>query len=276
MSNDFAKLKKKQFAFIYNSRSIRPLMEVVMVCEKKTKFDPWSKHIAIRLRLGEIDLLEWSDPTTSECAINYCLLPRNYNGQTCLVVTGNLGHAVYVWFHDGITLEQIATSNLEYFASKCEASETGLQYRKWNSTAASHGLLHHLEDIDDISENAEAIRDEIKAGEHCDSEHELGEWLHSADAEMLFGGDAWELADIGYLPHDRCALHLEGLRAALAWFESKNITTGIPINIKLKTKERVFVEHIEKHLTPDLVVCCKICDLNINEIYQKYLETKYK
>ena len=40
----------------------------------------------------------------------------------------------------------------------------------------------------------------------------------------------------------------------------------------LKTKDQVFVEHIQNHLTVDDFVCCKICDQTIDEIYNKYLE----
>ncbi len=40
----------------------------------------------------------------------------------------------------------------------------------------------------------------------------------------------------------------------------------------IKTKDQVFVDHIQNHLTDDQVVCCKICDQTIDEIYQKHLE----
>lgn len=183
----------------------------------------WVGHVATRVQHGEVDLLTWANPRSSNYALRYAILPRDPTGATCLVVTGDLGEAVYVWYGD-VTYEGIVGMNLSYFASKCQGSETGLGYLTWDPDQARAVLLEHWIEFSEGGRSARFTPDERRLAEELhnknigDDPRELYEWLtDSPGAERIFGCDAWELADCGYRPHDRCALHLQGIKAAMRY-----------------------------------------------------------
>lgn len=178
----------------------------------------WAGHVVTRMQYGPVDLLTWANPRSSNYALRYAILPRDPTGATCLVVTGDLGEAVYVW-HGAVTYEGIVNMNLGYFASKCQASETGRGYRKWDPDQARAVLLEHWEEWAAdavISSEASALAEALRNKKIGDDPRELYDWLTGEPgAELVFGCDAWELADCGERPHDRCALHLQGIKTAM-------------------------------------------------------------
>jgi len=177
-------------------------------------------HEATRTKHGDCEILVWAKPKSSNYAMQYVLLPRGPTGAMCLVVTGDLGEAVYVWY-GAVTYDRIAGMNLGYFASKCEASETGRGFKTWDPDQARAVLLEHWEEWAAdavISSEASALAEALRNKEIGDDPRELCDWLTGEPgAELVFGCDAWELADCGERPHDRCALHLMGIKAAMRY-----------------------------------------------------------
>jgi hypothetical protein len=194
----------------------------------------WAKHEATRTQADGVDIVIWQRPNDSHYAVRYCLLSDGPTGETALVVTGDLGEAVYIWY-GAIHLEAIADCGLSYFSEKCQASETGRRYLTWDPERARQALCEALDDAEqkfgaDLRGASESGRgyltsrelcaaaEAMRNGNNCDSQGDFVLALYEDDAWiLLLGEDASELTDCGLRPHVCCELHLRGLKAALGY-----------------------------------------------------------
>src|SRR4051812_46241542 len=91
--------------------------------------DWFSNHVAkvseAECHLGKVTVLEWAEPGTFIFRVVYVILRHS------LIVYGDIGEAVYQW-SGNIGLEFLSNLNIDYFASKCEASEYGRGGREWS------------------------------------------------------------------------------------------------------------------------------------------------
>lgn len=152
--------------------------------------------------------LVWKKPGTGINRIDFvCDGPH-------LFVTGDLGDAIYE--AGGSGLQWWSGCDLEYFAGKCVASETGRGYREWDRDAAWIRLRQMFDQADE--QEAEAWERCVEGGaEHeLSSESEWTLWLHNA-AEEVWGAN-WtdrEPWGIGSVVSLRCEGHLLGLQLAM-------------------------------------------------------------
>lgn len=138
--------------------------------------------------------IRWRRPDTTNYLVDYTIIGQN------LVVTGDLGSAVYKWSQI-LTWEFLLGCDLHYMLEKCEASEVGRQFVCFQQNVAQQ----HVND---------ALRD---AGVQLDVEgsnrEEFGHWLE--EHQMDLGPDWWEHLDGGDVPHYRGIGHWVGLQMAI-------------------------------------------------------------
>lgn len=162
--------------------------------------------------LGDIQLLDWRKPGTGIYGVRYIL-----DGGK-LMVTGDLGEAVYVW-GGTLTFQSIANMDASYFHSKCEASELGRTYAGWSKDVA----LYNVEQIAKDHMEANGLDESIEtplAGIDLDSEATCMEWINS-NMDVLREADcddAEQLSSIlksGEVLHGRCIAHWLGVKMAM-------------------------------------------------------------
>lgn len=135
-----------------------------------------------------------------------------------LVVTGDLGAATYMW-SSPVSLEWIATCGMQYFASKCEASEAGRDWKDWDAPRAREQIARYWKererDTDVASDEKRTRFEEMRGDESLDSYSDWLEWLRALGYDVF--GDSWyEWAPaVGQVTALRCRAHLEGLQAAM-------------------------------------------------------------
>lgn len=164
--------------------------------------EEFKEHMVTYWQYGKIEELIWRKPGSSVYAIFYL-----YKAGT-LYVSGDVGSAVYRWHSSIGTLRNIAGCQVDYFASKCEASEYGRDFREWNS----HRALEEIETLiksgncPDLSENW-AFNGEYS----LDTRQSFLDWASARCKEP----EEWA-NDIGMEIAGSCKLHLAGLKAAFA------------------------------------------------------------
>ncbi len=130
-----------------------------------------------------------------------------------LVVTGDLGSAVYRW-GEPISFPWLGGLELSYMMSKCEASQWGRQVREWSGEEAARGLAWHLSQTSpEQKEKWLAIRREISRDELNAAMFSQYEWGAFADRELR---EVWDdldgIWDIGWLVPLRAIAHWRGLQ----------------------------------------------------------------
>lgn len=190
------------------------------------KFAPEAKAVVWEPTVLRMEQLEWRHPDRSDYYVMY------HRIGSMLLVTGDLGEAVYRWYSrdEQLTLQWISNCNLDYFQGKCCASEVGSKYEEWDSGAAKKYLEEQLrelvkekvEDSDD-KESVDhawgrAVWEIVNLGgmQAIETQDEWNMWLHS-NSNFLgqYDHDWWEWAyTIGIVTHVRCRLHLLGLKMA--------------------------------------------------------------
>lgn len=143
----------------------------------------------------------WRKPDTGIYMVRYHIY-RNR-----LIVTGDIGSAVYVW-SENVSWNFLANCSIDYFAGKCIASEYGLWGKTWNSECAEQRVREAVEDRDKNTYDEEAYEEAIRA---CGYEYGWLIFLGSSEGEELFGCDS-EYADIGMTYGIRIEGHLVGLK----------------------------------------------------------------
>lgn len=190
-------------------------------------FEPWKDHVATYVKHSDsLETLQWKNPESSHFAIWYV---RQHGA---LMVWGDLGAAVYRWYPD-VNMRSIANTNLDYFVSKCEASEDGRKPYRWDSQEAEKDMREYFAEIHDEERNEEASRfeQEMGWGSLGEDEHVWVAWLRD-NAEDVFGQDWWEhpVVHAGQRLNGRTKLHHEGLKQAMKQLEGICDACGKPTN----------------------------------------------
>jgi hypothetical protein len=166
-------------------------------------------HAAQFTRLGldsqnTVQTLTWMNPGSGVYCCRY-LIDRNV-----LAVHGDIGEAVYAWPRDWLTWEFLAGCDLDYFAGKCCASETGRGFRGWDQRRAQERLRELLSSDEELRKRYREVEDPCYARK--------GDWHHwlSRNGSEVFRDELCEVGDIGDCVHIRCHGHLLGIKMAVA------------------------------------------------------------
>lgn len=158
---------------------------------------------------GPFKMLLWRHPDSTNYYVRYII------HSNVLYVSGDIGEAVYIW-GQALTWEWLAGLNLDYFAEKCEASETGRDYVGWDERYGN-ARLKELPQSDPATYKKLV---ELLDIENCGIDHNRGEWEHrihqhgwdiTDDSETLS-----HLCEIGQVVNLRCQGHLVGIQMAAA------------------------------------------------------------
>ena len=148
---------------------------------------------------------------TSDCYMRYVLL----SGST-LVVVGDLGDAVYQWHGDPrLTFQWLAGLDLDYFVSKCRASEVGVPFEEWSEEIARERFADLRKSYAEHDPERVALLDKIIEETHGVPFDNRGAWNAYADTELR---QVWEdldgVFDIGQTIAYLAVCHWTGLRLA--------------------------------------------------------------
>jgi hypothetical protein len=127
-----------------------------------------------------------------------------------MMVVGDLGDAVYHW-NQQATPEWVAGCNLDYFLGKCQASETGRDFKKWDIQDCLDDLEKWaIQDFNKEDKPRPDLSDARFAIE--DGEIAWQAYLYDHGYET-FGDEFYEFAPkFGVRPHIRGVLHLAALK----------------------------------------------------------------
>ena len=160
----------------------------------------WFKdHI---VRESSPNVIVFGKPASSDCLLRF-----RVDGPY-LIVTGDLGDAIYRW-SERVTFPWLAGLDLHYFKSKCQASEVGRRFDEWDEEAARDRMKNWLEQCPDRLEKFNELDGDLALL----SEGEWHSWLSRNVYEISDDGDG--LWDIGMVTALRCRAHLIGLRLAV-------------------------------------------------------------
>jgi hypothetical protein len=134
-------------------------------------------------------------------------------GGNNLVVTGDLGCAVYTWC-GRISFPFLGECNLSYLLSKCNASEWGREAAQWNGEEAARGLAWHVSQMDREQKEAwRALREDVSRRELNEAMSSHESWAEFAD---LWLRHVWDDLDgiwgIGWVVPRRAIAHCCGLQ----------------------------------------------------------------
>lgn len=186
-----------------------------MMFDEKYWREQFSEHEVHYANYGPYRELYWAKPRTRINSILYVI--RSH----CLYVSGDLGDAIYHWSNN-LSWEFLSNLGLDYFASKCEASEYGEGYLEWDDKVALSTAKEYIYEVTDKEPNDDLIidmQDALADG----GKHGWAEFLN--DHHELFGTDWWESRCLcGETIALRCRIQLLGLR--LSYARSKSVVTA--------------------------------------------------
>ena len=172
----------------------------------------------------DVEWLSWREPGTNIYAIIYLQMGP------FLFICGDVGEATFSWSesHD---LAWIASCNLDYFLSKCRASESGTRFEIWDEKKAKERLTDRLKSLDEEREGPDG---DVEGGPAEQRFDECGGWgaledrftwdTWAADnAYDVFGDDWYEggMGAPGMTTHPRAILIFEGLKLAIAQLKER-------------------------------------------------------
>lgn len=165
---------------------------------------------------ARVERLVWRKPGTNNYRVDYLS-----DGGVHLIVTGDLGDAIYqTGAHD---LRWWASCGVDYFASKCIASEHGRGYRTWDGDAARVEIGEYLRDAAAAGyRKASGAFARLSGWEAVEYKTDWHYWLQAHGSDF-FGADYFEFAEIGEIIDARCEAHLVGLKRALASLEIQEV-----------------------------------------------------
>jgi hypothetical protein len=166
-------------------------------------------HENIGTEIGRLEYMRWQKPGSWVCGVDYLVRSGN------LIVTGDLGEAIYCWHGNKVSLEWISGLDLYYFHGKCQASENGRNVKNydWSEEKARRRIFEHFKDYYDCK-SAKKFKD---MNPPIHNEREFVEWINANhdDVSDMFGIDYWEfLYSCGRVIPARTRLHLLGLKLA--------------------------------------------------------------
>lgn len=184
----------------------------------------FGNHVAqVRMAIGAIDEeslihLRWAMPDSNFSRVDY-IIRRGY-----LYVSGDLGEAIYQW-NSMIDLKFLAECDLDYFASKCQASEKGTHFEHWYREKAEHWIRNNLKELATEYEGLPIYEQEQTSligscGLEDEWRHHL-EHMDEDDRTLLFGEEWYDYLNIGNDVHIRLWLHWQGLKLAYKQLEEK-------------------------------------------------------
>lgn len=163
-------------------------------------------HEKAKVGNWEMECLRWQRPGSWTYGIDY-LLKNN-----TLIVTGDLGDAVYCWSGPFEGLEWIAGLSIDYFHGKCEASELGRNMRnyEWDAEVARKNIHQRFKE----NRDCKGYNDFFHEQECLDSADALNEWCQINDPAAVFKDDDWWewLPQCGRIMPIRTRAHLIGLK----------------------------------------------------------------
>jgi hypothetical protein len=170
--------------------------------------------------------LVFKRPGTSNYAIRYDLI-----GTATLVVSGDLGAAVYQWHGNPVlSWKWLGGLNLDYFVGKCVASETGIGAEEWDPRVARevfHWRLTQDLEVEEMKRASKIIADTHEFDPSSSPFNDRAAWNRFADEELR---EVWEdlegILDIGLTTTLRAIAHWRGIVLALADWDSRGSTTG--------------------------------------------------
>lgn len=180
--------------------------------DKYIREEWFHQHIAEQIRAldGIFNLIKWKRPNSNNYLIVYIQTPGY------LIVTGDVGDAIYA---SGLsTFKQWADCNVGYFAGKCVASESGRQYKEWDSDFLKPRIMEALKEH--AEENKQEIDQSWKdfaafgGSGAISSQQEWVAWL-AERGHIFFGLDPFDWPADGLITSIRCKGHLIGLKMAV-------------------------------------------------------------
>lgn len=166
-------------------------------------------HEIFGAELGRIEHLRFQRPGSVVNMIDYMINMRR------LIVTGDLGDAVYCWYNHRLSLDWIAGLDLGYFHGKCQASElgTGHDNHEWDEHKALKRIVQEFRE----DKNLKGFREFREAEPPIYSKEEFTAWTYERHDELVewFGEDWWDwVPSCGNSIPIRTRLHLIGLKLA--------------------------------------------------------------
>lgn len=171
-------------------------------------------HTATFSKEGELPTLNWKKPGTGIFGVRYII------DQNILFVSGDLGFAVYRW-SERITWDFLAGCDLDYFSSKCEASENGKMYIEFSQTLLIKQMEERIREYKELSEEDSFYKKSVEEMEelswrfHTETEFEWNTFLKNNAYEM-WSDDWYEAYPNGKQITGRCKLHLTGIKMAVS------------------------------------------------------------
>ena len=170
------------------------------------------EHVADQTRTldGSFELIKWKRPKNNNYIMIYILVPGY------LIVAGDVGDAIY---SSGLTtFKQWADCDITYFAGKCTASETGRQYREWDSDFLRDRVKEALKQFSDKS--WKDLEDDLGSFAMSSEQEWIG-WL-TENGDEFFGPDRYCWPADGKVIAMRCKAHLIGLKMAVEQLNLKD------------------------------------------------------
>lgn len=133
-------------------------------------------------------------PNSSFYYIKYLI---QYN---TLYVTGDVGNAIYQW-SDQINFNFISNCNIDYFKSKCVASEHGRKYEEWDPQWAKYQINKQYKKF------AKELEEGLLSHDLMVQYLEYSLANYDLDTEQLCA-----LSNIGFRTSIRCVFHLTGIK----------------------------------------------------------------
>lgn len=165
------------------------------------------KHKAkLELHGDEIEVLTWKNPDNSNYWCRYMIL-RN-----TLFVQGDIGEAIYTCGQQ-LQWSWLAGLDLDYFAGKCQASETGRLYKGWDAHLAQERFKEFLAQNKHYALAYNSANEDGNDPAPLSFREDLNMWLarNVDDLGLDFCAD---VARIGEVVHIRCHGHLLGIKMA--------------------------------------------------------------
>lgn len=204
--------------------------------EKEVREQWFKNHVAKFTDIADgTKILEWRNKDGSSIFWFTAVLR-----QGALMIYGDIGEAIYRWYPDVSGWEFFEDTNIDYFESKCCASEEGRRYQEWSSKKAIEYMHWHFKSMAESLENKTAEEIDEEFWKHClkfDDEGGIEAlydecawneggwrvWCENHYADELLGEDAWEWAPgCGLVVAQRCVAHLIGIQMALEQREAKH------------------------------------------------------
>jgi len=160
--------------------------------------------------------LEWREESGSNVYWFTAILHKG-----TLMIYGDIGEAVYRW-DERIGWDFFENMGIDYFESKCQASETGRRYYEWDGQKVTARMDEHFREMteeqgDEAYQELCALFGDEGGTEAAESEYAWLAWFDQyRDDFKFFGSDASEWApECGRVVNRRCVAHLIGIQMAL-------------------------------------------------------------